>query len=409
MNNVSALQVFREEKISLFKVLFVSVSLLWPFLKIADYPFPTMLLLGMILLVYSPPVGGRNVSLREVYLLVGSCSLLALSIFINVLFYGVERYDIKDYSYVTIPAIWFLTYYYLCRVSAYEIVLAIRIFLGVTVFLCVLQLLNPYGFNESVIVPLARMATGENIAGEEQLSLVTVRPFGLFGNPVWCGFAAYFCAFADKAISGKSYSMAVAFLIAILTGSRTALAIIVVTESFYYAPQVWKVISGKMSVGSVLFFSFLLLLALYILMNSFIGTYYGSFESLSQARDSDYSLFYRLETAATQFGRNDYNLLSGGSGWREFPEYVDSEYVMRVLQFGVLGLVGFKLYSLVIPFMVLITRDVSRSWKNYLLLSLVVSGLAGSITFFISSTPYFVYLYAVVYFAIASESEMPEE
>jgi hypothetical protein len=231
---------------------------------------------------------------------------------------------------------------------------------------------------------------------DAQLGYLNLRPSGTLGNPVLLGVAAYIIGrFVSHAQQKPTYFL-VGLSLVILTASRTAALAIIVAEGVAFAlrPSSPLRVTPRQIRNTGL--AALLILGVVVVMFAtipFMRAYLeiirsGGFAALSD----DYSVTYRNQILGWALGQPE-RLMFGGLSLAEAPDAVDSEVLMRSLQFGILGY-----FALQVPVWSLLLWGVqtkSAILVRYAVAMLVFCGIC-STTFSPFSNPYFVIWYAAI-------------
>ncbi len=385
-----------------------------PIVRVGGLPIPLLFAASGLLLVARPlRLGDRTVwalsGLAAAYLLIASL--------------GNRTYNpllgFKDVLYFVIPV------QFLLGMALFNTILrknpALRtVFVTFCKVFLVLQLaavlveLANVGPILSVIKPYIRWFLLNTSSTDLQLDYINIRPSGTLGNPVMLGLIGYIVGRFISWVDRRPVFLVLGIALIILTSSRAAMVAIVLAEgvaAFIQPPGFFRDLAFRVTpkrLALILAAAGLLmgLLVVTFLTVPFMRAYLVALQSggLGNVSD-DYSIAYRNEVLAWGLSQPE-RLLVGGLSLAEAPEYIDSEILMRSLQFGILGYLA--LQTPVWSIAILGRRLKSASLVRFGV-ALLIFCFVCSITFSPFSNPYFVVWYAAIAGYAASLIGSPEK
>jgi hypothetical protein len=334
---------------------------------------------------------------------------------VNSVIYGFDRYDAKDYAYSMFPIFFYLLYmsWGVLFSSKIELVRIIVIYIVLSIFSVILQKINILNINEWLFAPLLAPVL-ESLSNESgQVQTLSDRPGGLIGNPVWCSYVVYLFSKSIDLHNQSRFYIYLSFFCSALCGARSVLAISILIELLSVAGEYfendWGKIFKDINKNYLILIISSICFVLAIIESDVILQYIsGAYSSVDDVMANDYSISYRLSMVERfWFNDSESNIVSGGFSWREFPKFVDSELVMRTMQFGVLGFLILKIY---IPYLIIksagrIERVLSRRGKINAILFITLVVCLSSLTFTLTSAPYFIFVLSVACFVVVPEAE----
>jgi len=301
-------------------------------------PIPTIFLLGGLLPFCKPLYAGS----RVFWILSGLSSLYLLAIaLVNAKFNPL--FGLKDIAYFALP-IQFL-FSYLIFYNVFKRRTALRTvfekfclaFIVFQAILLVCEYLN-IGPIIKVFMPYMRWFI-VNVSGiDTQLNYLSLRPGGTLGNPVLLGITGYIIGRHLSITRQNSWYLVLGFGIMMLTVSRTPFIGALLAEATCLALWPPKQVSRKILRDAAIGFVILLAgLASVLFFVPFMRPFLTAILSGGGAGlSNDESVSYRSQIllwASTHVNQ----LWFGGLSLAESPAAVDSEVIMRSLQFGWLG------------------------------------------------------------------------
>ena len=259
----------------------------------------------------------------------------------------------KDVLFVAYPlymlSVWHIISNLFQGIDNKTISSCIKVFLMIQLIFCLMQLTNFLDTN-SIFKPLYLHWQSVNTLKYTDYLEVSYRPFGTVGNPTVLSVIVYLLARTIRKVDKKTGAFyLLAILIVVLSGSRTALAAIILIELY---ERVLKNIFKKPAVSITSLILIALAIPISIANVPFIRTIFDTYILSNNSIRNDYSIHYRL-SMINLLKHNTRYLLFGGYGIYNFPSYVDSEIILRLLQFGIVnfGLIisfyGYKFINII--------------------------------------------------------------
>ncbi|WP_223701285.1 hypothetical protein [Sutcliffiella deserti] len=329
----------------------VLLILLFPILTISNMPFLLFLPVGIIFYIYRYkdniyPLSVnsfRNTFPKE-YLL--ALTLSAVYFIGHGLFLSIVKgsLSLKDISYFVFPIMYLLLIPIFSKIKFNHELLKIYFYVNVILVILV-KAFPPFAHVIKVYYDL--YAKGNIASPSTAITAILARPAGLLVHPALYGFLIYFIAkyLSIKEPKYKYFYILMALFVAGISGGRAAILTIIILEggSFILKGAGWKTILKRFSLISVS--SLLLFVALFFLNPFFNWWITTTFQDLvaggSQFRS--HSIGHRMKMYQWFIeGLNPINGLFGGRITLESLEtlnirYIDSELVMRMMQFGIIG------------------------------------------------------------------------
>lgn len=316
---------------------------------------------------------------------------------------------LSDMLYFGLPLIFLailVATFTMFELSKWDITRVIRV-----LFLCQVGILLLQWLDNSVInlflYPYLEFMEGNTTHLSNYLEFSESRPGGATINPTWVGFALYGFGRWLTSRTGRYWYVGLAFGATILSSGRMAMITIIVSEialvlfSVYKHKDWQRVITRQTVAGATIGF---VLIAMSFILHPFLNSYVeAAIAGNFQARLTN-NLDHRIDMYLWLLSEPQH-ILVGGLTLSESPSAIDSELVMRTMQFSFLGYLAFKL-----PFMAVLYRGIVQ--KNQFLseFGIVITVLIflPSLTTTISSNMYFIQLFAFLIGA-AEVSELPTE
>jgi hypothetical protein len=224
------------------------------------------------------------------------------------------------------------------------IIQALIVCAGFNLFLMFLQALNPGGIDELLRplwrAPLYIFARGDD-ADLGNADVVQARPYGLLPGFNIAGLALYLAFRAAHVYTGRTIYRLLCLVTVVLATARMLTILFMLYEVLLPLLN-FKKKSRTTSFSLLALASFAIGVAIMVSINPnyFIGTFYQ--EIALNSINSDYSVTNRLETLNWALENWGKILTFGGvpsDVFRNFSRAVDSELVLRSMQFGLMGFV----------------------------------------------------------------------
>ena len=243
------------------------------------------------------------------------------------------------------------------------------------------------------------MLAYNNASTEGMVRSLTQRPFGLVGNPTFLTFSLYLVYKLSTLIKKSKFTIFISLIAMVISGGRIVLFFAIVWEIFEFIyKKLLRVKNIKQfCLNMILIFIslilFLIIISLVIYFTPFL--YQQIWERIANNSYFDsYSYTYRFQMYKLLLGIDINAILFGGFSYETFLKwgikYVDSEYVMRILQFGILGFL-FLLY----PFINFCKRYKFNIYALFLLLACLFLAVTN-----FSVTNYALIFYIILYMVI---------
>jgi len=162
---------------------------------------------------------------------------------------------------------------------------------------------------------------------------ISYRAFGTVGSPIYLSIIVYLFAKLIEYLTGNKKYTFIAILIVLLAGARMPLLVILCIE-FYYNVIKNFLVNPKKSMMYLLLIIIVLFLAIQYV--PFVNKIFTDYFINNNDIRNDYSFSYRASMVELLWENKKY-LILGGYGINNFPSYVDSEYIIRFLQFGIIN------------------------------------------------------------------------
>lgn len=270
---------------------------------------------------------------------------------------GGNIFNIKDILFFVLLAYPLLIFFFLNflykKLSLNFIKKWINIFIIFSFVVALIQYTNFLNLNNILQFYHLHLAN-DNASSISQFQNLQGRPFGTIGNPTWYGFIVYLMARLSVSLKSSRVYLVLAFIAILLSGARMSLITFIVFEIF--------IISFEGGFNFKTFKNFALkglaFLALFVI--AYFNLEFVRFiidELLAGKTMQSDSIVYRAYMYDWLFNSGSFALFFGGLPYEKFPGFVDSEWVMRVLQFGFVGF--FLMYLPYIYFSLLKYRNIN--------------------------------------------------
>lgn len=330
-------------------LLFVVIGFV-PVVRVGGVPVPLFLAFAPVILLYRPAI-----TVNEARLALAAIVYVAFVCAINYFFRGGE---VKDALFFLIPVETLLgLLLFRSLITVHNVQAWLRIgggFVMVQYAIMLAQLSDLFGLRSLLAgywLWLASSAVGDVsqglklVAGEEAM-----RATGTFGIATLAGILCYVICRANYIATGKRRWLVYAIVGLLLTSHRTGLVIFaffefVVAQFFRVSLLRWAALALSGIVGTVAFLALLTYLEVSGILPNPVGWAIELvFLNPTGGLAGFYSYSYRLSMYQWAFSE-PYKLLFGGLVLSDVPDtgYIDSEFVMRSLQFGLFGYLCFQL------------------------------------------------------------------
>lgn len=278
--------------------------------------------------------------------------------FLFYVFFIGESVQIRDVLYVIIPIYTIITYFVLSfilqKLNNKIIYKYIVFFIVVNFIVLLAQYTNIFNTN-AIFKPYYELISLNN-ATSSKVEILAVRPFGLTGNPTYLTFIVYLLCKMSRHIKKSKLILLLSAITMLLSCSRMVLLFAILWEPFEFIVRKIKRIKNPEVLLKSIFtiISFIILIAGFALAciyfipllhqeiwNGFVEGWY--FQSYSYTyREEMFDIIGKLGPQAILFGGKTYNTFKTMG-----IDYFDSEYVMRILQFGIIGvtMIYYPLFS----------------------------------------------------------------
>lgn len=319
---------------ALLAILLVLLPYLLPGIRVGSVPIPTMFLFcGLYLVAFHPRIPPEY--FKAFLIVLGYMLLFCLRN--SLLPSGGAReflYLLMIFGHLSI----FVAFYDLFQRGYGELILRLSIVFAVFEVLVMLaQSMDFGGINQS-LAPLFLYYLGIANA-EDFLLVISSRPFGTMSTSILAGMSAYLAMRAVAVYTGKRAYVYLALPAILLSASRMALVMFIFYE--FVIPFLLR--SGRLR--SLLILAVLggvLAGVIAVFGDSLMNLYAFQFaQEVGEGKlGESFSLINRLNSYVWAYEKLDQFLLLGGVTTDEFsarPFAVDSEIVLRSLQFGLIG------------------------------------------------------------------------
>lgn len=330
-------------------VLIFFIITFFPMIQILNVSFPVIIFLFPLLLFKKKVTVDTKVSRISIF------SFIALIvIYLPVLLVN-NNFLIKDVLFSMYPIIFLTQYIILFNfVDKDFFVTLLKYFLIIEFLVVLLQLFNFMNINVHFNSIFAYWQSVNALKDRNIVNLMS-RPFGTIGNPVYLAFISYlFGKIISIKTGNKKYNF-LAIAIILLTGARMPLLAALIIE--LYDNVIRKLVTSPIkSIFYLIVIIIVMILAIKYI--PFLNMIYTRHFTGDGTIFDDYSVYYRLSMFDLLRKNHNY-IIFGGYGISNFPPYVDSEYVLRLLQFG---FVNFTI--LLLPYYVLFKKTIEENKIN---------------------------------------------
>jgi len=306
------------------------ILLFFPMVKIAGIGVPTIMFLFPILLFYKKIIVDKKLIFNTFI-----CTLVLMAIYYPVLILN-NNFSVKDAFFAFYPfaiVYIFILFKNLIKINnKNKIVFCLKTYIIIQLLFCVIQLLNPFGIN-NLLENLYFNWQSVNAAKTIDYLEISYRAFGTVGSPIYLSIIVYLFAKLIEYLTGNKKYTFIAILIVLLAGARMPLLVILCIE-FYYNVIKNFLVNPKKSMMYLLLIIIVLFLAIQYV--PFVNKIFTDYFINNNDIRNDYSFSYRASMVELLWENKKY-LILGGYGINNFPSYVDSEYIIRFLQFGIIN------------------------------------------------------------------------
>lgn len=306
------------------------ILLFFPMVKIAGIGIPTIMFLFPILLFHKKIIVDKKLIFNTFI-----CTLVLMAIYYPVLILN-NNFSVKDAFFAFYPfaiVYIFILFKNLIKINnKNKIVFCLKTYIIIQLLFCVIQLLNPFGIN-NLLENLYFNWQSVNAAKTIDYLEISYRAFGTVGSPIYLSIIVYLFAKLIEYLTGNKKYTFIAILIVLLAGARMPLLVILCIE-FYYNVIKNFLVNPKKSMMYLLLIIIVLFLAIQYV--PFVNKIFTDYFINNNDIRNDYSFSYRASMVELLWENKKY-LILGGYGINNFPSYVDSEYIIRFLQFGIIN------------------------------------------------------------------------
>lgn len=369
------------------------ILLFMPLIYVFGIKIPTLLICLLGLLIFKR----IKFDIKDIIIVITTTLIIGIILFtVNVL----NEVSIKDISYMLIPSTIYLSYIFYLNITDIikidKLIIALKIFMIVQLVLVIMQTFNFLNINEKFYDIFYYFQT--TFSNKDTLELfLTSRPFGTIGNPVYLSIIVYIIA---KTIQVKDKNMIytiIAFIIMMFAGARSAVLTFIIAELFIliFTKRNYKPL---IIIGTI--FGFIIISSIIYNYTSFLKYYVETFlmqKDLSIFLN-DYSVTYRVSMFELLLN-NPIVILIGGNNYSMLPEYVDSEPILRILQFGIIGYIALLLMHIKININLLKESSFNT---GIIIFGLLIFLIINSVTTIIFSSMLFI-SYIGIFYAVTKK------
>lgn len=305
--------------------------ILFPILRVAGFPFPVPMIYTVFI---------RKLRFYKDYfypLLVASIYL-----FFIILINNITELKLTELAYFVFPIIYLVLIHVFQRLDGIDKI--IKIYFYVNLFLVILTgVINyvPYFLEQYY----TSYTFGNIVQGDKYILSIYNRSIGLLGHPAWLGLMMYLLGKFLSYKEGKYRYVLMSTVGIVLSGGRAALLTLIILEF------VMLIYNKRMSIMKRFrFFIVLTIIAgtlitsMYLFNPNFHNFVNITIEDIKYGNDfRSASIDHRVDRYGLFFDQNMMGLLFGGAVFSDALEAfrqetaVDSELVMRGVQFGLIG------------------------------------------------------------------------
>lgn len=310
----------------ILEFLIFGILTFFPMIKIGEFSIPTLLVALPIVLFKKPVIDKSN--LKYILIISGLFFPLYLLVLISN-----DSLTTKDLLFLFYPLLMFATDFILLNVIEEKTAVKfLKIFIIIQLVFCVIQFFNIANTN-SLFANVYEYWQEANYQ-KSGLWELSARTFGTVGSPIYVSIITYIFAKIIQQKTGSNFYIILSLVITLFAGARFPLFAIIGIEIFdkLTTPNI------KMSKKIIFTLATLLLLVIAINVIPFIRNFFENYIIGNGDLTKNYSFTHRLDMFGMLIENKGY-LLLGGYGIENFSTYVDNEYILRLLQFGVINFV----------------------------------------------------------------------
>lgn len=270
----------------------------------------------------------------------------------------------KDSLFIMIPLYSMIVFIFLSfilkKIDLLFVRKCINIFLIINLLLSFIQMFNFFGLNDA-LVPYYKFVAENNSSCENMISLLYQRVFGTIGNPTWFPFVYYLLARLTIKIGSSKVYLLFAAIALLLSCGRMILIYFLIFELFIMPFE--KGVKLK-TIKKFVITGVLIAITGIIGYNTLEFVRYALNEYITGTALESYSVTYRADMFDWMLNSGWQTILVGGVPFSKFPPFVDSEWVQRILQYGIIG--TFLLY---LPYLYFVIKNYKNIY-SYLLVGL---------------------------------------
>lgn len=309
-------------------ILFILFTFL-PMFRIAGISIPTVLFLFPILFI-------KKISIDKKLFLISIASSFLLAIIHTTTLSICSKVTLKDILFTLYPIFFAIVYTIietiLKSLPESKNLKLINAFIIIQAIFCVLQITNIFDLNsklENIYLYWQSVNTLKTVPYLE----ISYRPSGTTGSPIYMSAILLLVGELIRTKPKEKPYYITSILLILLSGARMAIIILAITMFYYYVIK--NLIRQP---AKSIFFATLLAVAGIIVINyvPFIQSVVVKYITGGNSILSDYSISYRLSMLHFFIDNISY-VITGGYSITNFPAYVDNEFILRSIQFGLIG------------------------------------------------------------------------
>ena len=318
-------------------------------------------------------------------------SIFLLYFCLHLMFYNTQNKSLifKDEIFMLLIIYAIITYVFLAevteKVDKVFIQKAINGFIIFSFVLAIAQSLNLLNIN-SILRSYYNFLSLNVSTGLVQVENIEDRVFGTIGSKVTFALAIYLLARLTILLGSKKIYLLPTFCIILLSGARGVLGTFLLMEAVFLIYE--QKLSIKRSIILILSLAFFVWIAYLAYEN--VKLFHNTLDRLTDGTIFEGRSFtYRHSMYGELFSSDATTIMFGGKSVSQFPRYVDSEYVMRIFQFGVIGF--FLLY---LPYFYF-TLKYRNIYATFLIVVLLIRSITSSGITNVTALPYILLFMAV--------------
>ncbi len=347
--------------------LLLMIFIFLPIIPIGSFRLPTVLLFFVMYFFRNKKIKLNLIDYKKVFL------LSFLFLFLNIISFLISgNYDLKDISYITLIYLVIVLILFFDNIidekNLTKFIKIIKIFMFVQLIFMIFQNYNILGTN-SLFEKYYFFLQQTNAKKIVDYLEISYRPSGTAGNPIFISIIAYVLAKVLEYYNPKDKKYTyLALIIIILSGARMAFIAFVIAELFLFIVN-FK--NNKLSNSLLKIFSIIVVFIVGYFSSDFFKYYINKyiFNFDFKTFISENSVSYRLEMFNLFFANIKYWIF-GGMSLKELPSYVDNEFILRILQFGIIGFL-----IMIYPFICLFKKIISKlslANQNQIVFALII-------------------------------------